>query len=656
MKFKVTLTIKILLTINLFLTSLVFAQAKPSIVKLSLVRADNGKVIIDDIADFQTVQPSKLPTTKVNILATADTKSIRRIEFITNNNEKFSDYTVPYSYKGDDGGNLNTWVPKLGTYTIKVIPYDKESQKAGNPRTYVLAFEETPSIPSTPATPTPTIVAATPSPTPSMLPAPTKTPLPSPSKTQTPSPTASIEPSPSSTTTPSATPIIISTPTPTPVPPTPVPTETPAPSPEKPKGPLKIFPGASGFGTETTAGSGRNQTPPSSQIFRVDTLKETGRGSLNECIEANGPRVCIFEVSGKINLSEAIEIKNPYLTIAGQTAPYPGIILTGAGIQIKTHDVLLQHLRIRVGDDKNGPAPAQRDGLVIWGTTSRPAYNVVVDRISVTWAIDENISTYGDFVNNITVSNSLIAEALYDSIHPKGAHGMGLLVGEGTQNISINNNLFAHNHDRNPRINPGTSVEFISNFVYNWGGRSGWNVANISDTKNVGSAVLFNFIGNEFKMGPDSTKVASITGKPANKNSRIYVLDNLGPTRKNSNSDEWDITSLSEKPFRSSSPTFTLSNTLPTPSNEAALFNLTNAGARVKEDNYVDNRIKNEAYSGTGRIKDCLNGCSKKVGKLDPDTSIKRVLVTPTNPHDDDNSDGYTNLENWLHGFYEDVQ
>ncbi len=157
-------------------------------------------------------------------------------------------------------------------------------------------------------------------------------------------------------------------------------------------------------------------------------------------------------------------------------------------------------------------------------------------------------------------------------------------------------------------------------------------------------------------MGPASTKVASITGQPANKNSRVYVLDNLGPTRISSNLDEWDITSLAKIPHQSNTPTFNLSNTIPTSSSETVLKNIEHAGARVKEENFVDTRIKYEAYTGTGIIKDCLDNCKNKVGQIDPDISNTRTFALPVNPNGDDNLDGYTNLENWLFSFYQEVQ
>src|SRR5690606_28743397 len=121
---------------------------------------------------------------------------------------------------------------------------------------------------------------------------------------------------------------------------------------------LPVIPGAAGFGIDTPAGRGGT-------VHKVTNLNEPGAGSLGACVAAPGPRVCVFEVSGTIRLTKNLTIKNPHITIAGQTAPSPGIMLRGAGLWIVPSHVLVQHLRVRPGDDPSGPSPENRDALVI---------------------------------------------------------------------------------------------------------------------------------------------------------------------------------------------------------------------------------------------------------------------------------------------------
>src|SRR5512133_2428571 len=89
-----------------------------------------------------------------------------------------------------------------------------------------------------------------------------------------------------------------------------------------------IYPGVKGFGTDTRGGYG-------GRIFRVTTLSRDGAGSLAEAIRAKGPRIVVFDVAGTIDLARrSIGIINPYITIAGHTAPWPGITLVRGGINI----------------------------------------------------------------------------------------------------------------------------------------------------------------------------------------------------------------------------------------------------------------------------------------------------------------------------------
>src|SRR4051794_31381387 len=80
------------------------------------------------------------------------------------------------------------------------------------------------------------------------------------------------------------------------------------------------FPGAIGWAAATTPG-GRG-----GRIIRVTTLAADGPGSLREAVEAKGPRIVVFEVGGVIDLGQkTLTIREPFLTIAGQTGPSPGI-------------------------------------------------------------------------------------------------------------------------------------------------------------------------------------------------------------------------------------------------------------------------------------------------------------------------------------------
>jgi pectate lyase len=427
-------------------------------------------------------------------------------------------------------------------------------------------------------------------------------------------------------------------------------TPPPPPPPVKPSDPIPAFVGAEGFGTLTPGGSGRHLASPATTVFRVSSLADSGANTLRACVDATVPRVCIFETSGRITLKTPLVIKSPFITIAGQTAPAPGIMITDASLRVATHDVVIRHVEIRIGDDPSGPNPEQRDGVTVAGTSSARVYNVVLDHISVSWGIDENLGI-GLYVSDITISNSIISEALYNSIHPKGPHSKGLLVGDLAQNISIHHNLLAHNQDRNPRIKPGTKTEFISNFVYNWGGgSSGWNEANIADTENTSIPSLLNFIGNHYKVGRDGRPAAPLYADPIATGSRAYVLSNIGPTRTSESQDEWKIASIPTS-ARAVTPAFPLSGVVPHSGIQTPDYVLSNAGARPKEANSIDIRVKLEAQNGTGTLKDCLIGCSKPAGDFPVKAVINRPLTPPANPNGDDNNNGYTNLEEWLDGF-----
>ena len=226
------------------------------------------------------------------------------------------------------------------------------------------------------------------------------------------------------------------------------------------------IPGNIAFGEPT--GGGQN-----GKVIRVTTLDSEGSGSLREAIETRGPRIVVFEVGGVIDLDKGeLEIREPFLTIAGQTAPSPGITIICGGIWINTHDILIQHIRVRPGDagepKKSGWSP---DGLT---TSGGNAYNIIVDHCSFTWAVDENLSASGNRTDGpdstshkITFSNNIIAECLDNSSHEKGPHSKGTLIHDFCADIAVVGNLYAHNAMRNPYFKAYSKGVIVNNIIYN---------------------------------------------------------------------------------------------------------------------------------------------------------------------------------------------
>ena len=218
------------------------------------------------------------------------------------------------------------------------------------------------------------------------------------------------------------------------------------------------------------------------KILRVTTLAPTGPGSFLAALEADGPRIVVFEVGGVIDLAQhAVKITKPYLTIAGQTAPSPGVTLIRAGIDVATHDVVMQHIRVRTG---SADAP-KRGGWEPDAFSTLGAHDVIVDHCSMTWAIDENLSASGPRFtgktpdewrsgtsHRITFSNNIIAEGLAYSTHSKGEHSKGSLIHDNASDILIVGNLYAHNNERNPLFKGGVRGTVINNLIYDPGPRA----------------------------------------------------------------------------------------------------------------------------------------------------------------------------------------
>ncbi len=261
---------------------------------------------------------------------------------------------------------------------------------------------------------------------------------------------------------------------------------------------IPAFPGARGAGMYTSGGRG-------GQVFFVNTLADdltgdpsTKRGTLRWCLEQQGARTILFEVCGTINLTTPLRINKGDLTIAGQSAPTPGICIAGQPVSLDASNVIIRYLRFRMGD--RTLSPKQADGADAFG--GRQQTQIIIDHCSISWGTDECSSFYDN--KNFTMQWCIISESLRLSGHSKGPHGYGAIW--GGRNASFHHNLLAHHDSRVPRLGPGAkyagtdTVEMVNNVFYNWNGNGCYG----------GEAMHVNILNNTYKAGPATqNRVAS---------------------------------------------------------------------------------------------------------------------------------------------------
>jgi pectate lyase len=427
------------------------------------------------------------------------------------------------------------------------------------------------------------------------------------------------------------------------------------PRPVEPQAGLPVFPGAEGFGTRTIAGRG-------GKVIEVTSLADSGPGTLRAAIEEPSPRIVVFRVGGTIELQSELQIEHPYVTIAGQTAPGGGICLKNAGIAISTHDVLIQHVRIRPGNE--GAVDADiNDAISILGPRGGEggAYNVVIDHVSAGWSEDEAVSTwYG--AHDVTISWSIVSEALNRSRHRKRTHSAGPLIGDSSYHVSVHHNLLAHNDFRNPLISEGGTHDIVNNVIYNWGVLA-------SEIVDLDANTFLNFVGNTFIPGPSTQpgpfEILFDGGQP-----RIYVEGNIGPHRPDPTVDEWALVGIgygeegvAPAEFRSHAR-FTTPPITVLDAPQALQAVLAQAGATAPQRDAADARVVDDVRRGTGSIIDSpsdVGGYPQLAAGQPPvdsdhdgmpDAWESEMGLDPDDPADgngDLDGDGYTNIEEYLH-------
>ncbi len=295
--------------------------------------------------------------------------------------------------------------------------------------------------------------------------------------------------------------------------------------------------------TYTHAGWAQTNGGNGGRIVRVTTLAADGPGSLRAALDAKGPRTIVFEVGGVIDLAGSqLRLREPQVTVAGQTAPAPGVTIIRGELLVATQDVILQHLYVRPGAYGRPKRSGQdHDGL----STADGAARVIVDHCTFSWATDENISVGGSRFKGatpdewrantshaITYSHNLIFEGLADSVHEKGEHSKGTLIHDNATQILLLGNVYASNRERNALFKGGAWGAMVNNLVYNAGQRAvHYNlVAHEWGDKpwQVGKLTL---VGNAYRAGPDTVENLPLFTLGGAGDVQLFEADNLAQDR-----------------------------------------------------------------------------------------------------------------------------
>ncbi|WP_129715196.1 polysaccharide lyase family 1 protein [Pedobacter sp. SYP-B3415] len=398
-----------------------------------------------------------------------------------------------------------------------------------------------------------------------------------------------------------------------------------------PQAKIPAFPGAEGGGAFTPGGRG-------GRVFVVTNLNDSGKGSLREACEQGGARIIVFNVAGIIRLKTPLIIRAPYITIAGQSAPGDGVCIAGESVWINTHDVVIRYMRFRRGETD----VTRRDDAI----GGNPVGNIMIDHVSASWGLDENMSVYRHVYSpgdgsapqklptvNVTIQNSIFSEALDTYNHAFGSTIGGL-------NSTFMRNLWASNISRNPSVGMYGDFGFANNVVFNWWNRS-------ADGGDNNSA--YNFINNYYKPGPITPAGEPIsyrilkpeTGRSKNFThlfGKAYVHGNVIEGNEQVTRNNWDGGVQPETAgdkqklldsIRSARPLPMAKLTL-TDAKTAYSYVLDHSGASLPRRDPVDLRIIEQVRSGRIQYKEGLDSPQGKgyVKRRLPADSYKKGIIS----------------------------
>ncbi|MBN1671355.1 MAG: hypothetical protein JXR37_09995 [Kiritimatiellae bacterium] len=456
--------------------------------------------------------------------------------------------------------------------------------------------------------------------------------------------------------------------------------------------PIPAFPGAEGHGALAVGGRG-------GEVVYVTNLNDAGPGSFRAAMLTPRPRLVVFRVAGTIFLKSFVNLDSAQscVTVAGQTAPGLGVCLAGYPIRVRDgfHDGVFRYLRTRIGtnghwratrpadevwynvgpfDKSKIPAEvlddwASLDAFAIIGKTNYVS-DVIVDHCSLSWSIDETVST-AHYVKNVTFQWNIMAEASTIG-HVEPGHNYGPILGSGndygrSRPLSFHHNYLAHHWYRAPQV-CHLDIHYINNVNYN----NGWDDFTIGSSQKEARPEA-DIIGNTFKQGPNHYAERYWGVKFHYQGANAYIADNRvldirgAPVPTYNPAEPWSVV---KKGTGNPLYAYRRSNPLPRPripvtvhtAEEARELVLAGAGATRPARDSVDARIVADFRKGTGAFgiqSDypdlCPNGACEPYPDEDRDGMDdrweRRHGLDPGDPADgprDADRDGYTNVEEFL--------
>jgi len=367
------------------------------------------------------------------------------------------------------------------------------------------------------------------------------------------------------------------------------------------------FPGAVGWAANTTGGRG-------GKILRVTNLEADGPGSFKAAIEAKGPRIVVFEVGGVIDMKrKELNIREPDLTIAGQTAPSPGITLIKTGLNIRASNVIVRHIRIRTGAD----GQAKRSGWEPDALGTVSAHHVIVDHCSLSWALDENMSASGprfkgkdinewraNTSHDVTFSYNAAYEGLADSTHSKGEHSKGSLVHDNVTNVLYWRNVWASNMERSPLFKGGVHGAIVNNVIFNPGQKAvHYNLMALEWLDRPYEVGKMSVVGNVMRGGPSTVEGLPFMMLGGDGDVEYYGKDNIAVDKNGKDLPMFGRYGHTKaKLIEVAQPPTWPAGLDVLPSGEVETHVMSRAGARPWDRDHDDNRVLFFVPEGRGQI------------------------------------------------------